>query len=628
MRLRYLHLPDYGVLRDLKVEFRDETILSRKGSLQFVVGLNGTGKSSLLRAVYETFRWLEAERVPPFPVALVYELQRDNERAMVMFRHLCRTASEAAFAVIPEGWELWEACTSDKSAIDWDEVLESVDGDDVRDSDHWAQIVNGDRLSGNQLVRQYLPSSIVAYTSGDLDAWEKVRQVDLSDVDLSYATYDGLSDDQDRPRGWTLEREMNSPEVAINKSERSAIQSRTSPADRGTDGKCILLEPQDLKLAAISAGLIVAVRELADVAAISSPESWRSALRTAVAQQLKGERPAEKDARTLLNEIDWWWPTHLSITYRPPSQQLNSEWLAQWMALTALADEVIRQPLGRLQMVIHLGRSERRIEPDIRGVSAGNRVPEPLREIVDRVDGSSSGAEAVVRVLSTVSKQSTDWNDRALWDVFRALHAWRAAGLIEEITVTVMRTTQMIAHDGQLDDVILTWDDFSDGERMLLGRMALLLLLRERDGSLLLLDEPETHFNDSWKREIIDIIDDNVLKTTAAQVMVATHTSIALTDAFASEIVRLTRENGQAVLDPVSFSTFGAEPGRVMLHVFGMQASIGSRAEQALRAYLGQKWDAQNRNELERLLLAIGGGWPRARLQQILDEMRDASPGS
>ena len=47
----------------------------------------------------------------------------------------------------------------------------------------------------------------------------------------------------------------------------------------------------------------------------------------------------------------------------------------------------------------------------------------------------------------------------------------------------------------------------ADYEQMLLGRMSLLFLLRGRHGSMLMLDEPETHFNDSWKREIIDIVD-------------------------------------------------------------------------------------------------------------------------
>ena len=145
---------------------------------------------------------------------------------------------------------------------------------------------------------------------------------------------------------------------------------------------------------------------------------------------------------------------------------------------------------------------------------------------------------------------------------------------------------------------------------------------------MLLLDEPETHFNDAWKREIIDIVDDNVLKTTKAQVVVATHTSIALTDAFASEIVRLVRSEGHSEIKPVSVPTFGAEPGRVMLHVFDMTASIGTRAEQALRKQLAKDWTDKNRAELEKLVDTIGGGWPRAKLQQILDELTNASPGS
>jgi len=81
----------------------------------------------------------------------------------------------------------------------------------------------------------------------------------------------------------------------------------------------------------------------------------------------------------------------------------------------------------------------------------------------------------------------------------------------------------------------------SGGEQMLLGRMALLFLLRGMDGGLLLLDEPETHFNDVWKREIVDLVDDNVLKETRAQVVVATHTSIALTDVFNEEVTLLQR---------------------------------------------------------------------------------------
>jgi hypothetical protein len=65
MRLRYLHLPNFGLLKNLRVSFDCEPLfrkpgeLFRQGDLHFVVGLKGTGKSRLLRAMYETFRWME-----------------------------------------------------------------------------------------------------------------------------------------------------------------------------------------------------------------------------------------------------------------------------------------------------------------------------------------------------------------------------------------------------------------------------------------------------------------------------------------------------------------------------------------------------------------------------------------
>ena len=97
MRLRYIHLPDYGVLKDLRISFDRERIfrehedLRREGDLHFVVGLNGTGKSSLLRALYETFRWIEgvngdqiAPRTPfPFPITLAYELPYQREQIYI-----------------------------------------------------------------------------------------------------------------------------------------------------------------------------------------------------------------------------------------------------------------------------------------------------------------------------------------------------------------------------------------------------------------------------------------------------------------------------------------------------------------------------------------------------------------
>jgi ABC-type Mn2+/Zn2+ transport system ATPase subunit len=76
MRLRYLHLPRCGPLVDTSIVFGREDIitealdLARKGSLNFLVGVNGSGKTSLLRALYHIFRSLKNNEFPGMPLTL------------------------------------------------------------------------------------------------------------------------------------------------------------------------------------------------------------------------------------------------------------------------------------------------------------------------------------------------------------------------------------------------------------------------------------------------------------------------------------------------------------------------------------------------------------------------------
>lgn len=59
--------------------------MERDCAIRFVVGLNGSGKSNLLRAVAEVFLALAEGRRTPFPVQMVYEL---GHRDTASFRTL------------------------------------------------------------------------------------------------------------------------------------------------------------------------------------------------------------------------------------------------------------------------------------------------------------------------------------------------------------------------------------------------------------------------------------------------------------------------------------------------------------------------------------------------------------
>lgn len=63
--------------------------------------------------------------------------------------------------------------------------------------------------------------------------------------------------------------------------------------------------------------------------------------------------------------------------------------------------------------------------------------------------------------------------------------------------------------EGESDPKPLLLREFSDGEHQFLHTMGICLMLK-KERSLLLLDEPETHFNPNWRAKFIKILDDSI----------------------------------------------------------------------------------------------------------------------
>jgi predicted ATPase len=644
MRLRYLELPRYGPLIDIAIVFGKEDRLfgwtpedqtRRRGAINFVVGVNGTGKSSLLRAIFQSFRALMVNEIPAQPVTLAWD-------------HTTGGASVTAIVRVPAS-----------SAVEapWFAIVKPV-ADDAADDD-WRMLIQnqGKGLLGGpidfvgpgdpittSLMQAHLPTKLVAYTSGTELLWDRLEQPALH---ADSGEESNRSAEDDRPPGWTLERELEQEQpIRINN-----VMSRLSAKEAGAtsrnerlvlelealkdirqkvitnqllhEGKewrdrnrnIMRVRPVDLRFAAVALSLWQAAHDLRGKTADPDREAIR---KTFLDQKTAGSLGAK--ARRVFNQLDWFWPTHLSFSYRDVEESSHTPQRERLLCLLALADEVMEQPRGRHRAVVSLGPVESvDLQSRLREALPSGLASQSIEAIVDRVQGCPTGAEAVMRIFSENQEL-----DSTTIDVFHELKEWQGRGLLEDVTLTIKRLSRSPAADGELDDAVVTFDQLSDGEQVLLGRMGLLFLLRGQDGTLLLLDEPETHFNDVWKREMIDLIDDGVLKTTFAQVLVATHTSIALTDVFSSEIVRLLWRDGQISADTPAFPTFGADPGRILLHVFGSPDVIGSRAVEFLREKLRREWTVADRAELERLVEEIGSGWPRAKLAEILSRL-DAS---
>jgi hypothetical protein len=166
---------------------------------------------------------------------------------------------------------------------------------------------------------------------------------------------------------------------------------------------------------------------------------------------------------------------------------------------------------------------------------------------------------------------------------------------------------------------------FSDGERSFLGRMSLFSMLRDQP-SLVMLDEPEVHFNDYWKRQIVLYLHE-ALREQQSHALITTHSSITLTDVSKEDILVLYREHThtEKSANP-SINTLAADPSDIMVHVFQAPYATGQHAIDRVQMIerkindqrTGRTLPANIENEANNLLNQLGPGYWRYQLRRAL----------
>ncbi|HRQ41850.1 MAG TPA: AAA family ATPase [Chloroflexota bacterium] len=165
------------------------------------------------------------------------------------------------------------------------------------------------------------------------------------------------------------------------------------------------------------------------------------------------------------------------------------------------------------------------------------------------------------------------------------------------------------------------FDWLSDGERSFLARMALFALFRS-DNLLILLDEPEVHFNDIWKRRIVEMLD-TIMQGKKSHALITTHSSIALSDVPPENIMKLERTGMEVTALRPRFQTFGADPGDIMVHVFGAPQAAGQYSVEHIRDILVKARNGRvNRSELLDYLNGVAPGYWSYRIRRQLIRMQ------
>lgn len=595
MRLRYLHLKNYPPISDIRVCFASGSPLARECAIRFVVGVNGSGKSNLLRAVAEVFLALADLRVPAFPVSLVYELGvRGSPNHRTLLLHCPGNRQQASL------WLHERFAFDDQNGEHvFNTCLEHLNLKGVPMVPGFSPLIAPGSwpLRDSSPPQIALPSAVLAYTTGDLRPWRSVWSRNQRADGILESSDDTQNDE--RPAGWTAAQEL-----ALQALRQADGDTPRPTTDAGSSGADLFRRPVLLDATLLKCALLAVTLPQAFVETIDFPQ--RAELDAAMAKLNRGDN--KNPLQELLERGGW---HHLvSVAFR--SRMQPTQW-DQKLCETAhdwwlCASEVIAES--------HPVEPRRTVWFDLKGSfdAQGQSFMSPAR---DELKNCRSQGEALWALLGGAK-------DASSFELFTRLLELSQAGLFDDVLLRLRRAPVPAgsAEPGSADIGVLRYEELSDGEQMVLGRMALFHLLQGQQDALLLLDEPETHFNDKWKREIVDIIDDAIGHTTN-DVLISTHSAIVLSDVFNNEIVMVEKTQDGSTVRSVDEPTFATDPSALMMTVFSADDSIGKRAQEFIEGKLQQATGTPAEiADLERLITRMGSGFYRSELRTLLNVWR------
>lgn len=150
---------------------------------------------------------------------------------------------------------------------------------------------------------------------------------------------------------------------------------------------------------------------------------------------------------------------------------------------------------------------------------------------------------------------------------------------------------KQVERDGKRCEMLLR--QLSDGEHQFIHTMAICLLLKDAD-SLLLLDEPETHFNPSWRSRFVRVL--NMTLSNASEyadqyimkdILITSHSPFIISDCKPENVIILRKdEEGHPVAKKASqenLKTYGASTSFIQASIFGSSDTIGGKAYQEMK---------------------------------------------
>lgn len=110
-------------------------------------------------------------------------------------------------------------------------------------------------------------------------------------------------------------------------------------------------------------------------------------------------------------------------------------------------------------------------------------------------------------------------------------------------------------------------------------------------------------------------VKEEILNCPDKRIVVITESLYILSDTFPSQTVTRNENNG---FSWSKIPLFGSSLDRIAVHLLDVPESVGEFSDELMDSWLND--ESLTKEKLEWILVNLGGGWPRARLRQILEE--------
>lgn len=171
----------------------------------------------------------------------------------------------------------------------------------------------------------------------------------------------------------------------------------------------------------------------------------------------------------------------------------------------------------------------------------------------------------------------------------------------------------------------------SDGEQQFLHSLGICLMLKNKS-ALLLLDEPETHFNPDWRSKFISTLNESLTKAESNNMMrdilITSHSPFIISDCFPDKVVYFKRnkENPKIVeaisAKDMNFNSFGASVDIILEVLFGKRQTIGNLAKKRLKYDLSQVKSKEDVDTIKDEISELGESIEKDILLAALNELK------